>query len=225
MSIKSLFVKSDDNNYATTFKRGFATSIDVWIVLVIRVIAMNILGALWISEQMLSLHDDFKSKFGDGATDKIPQEQIADFITNHPAFLDIIIFYLIIIIIGSLYYAYMNSSSWNATIGKRIAGIMIIKENELPLSFKRGLLHYFLSVLPFAFVIYLVSYKIRYQLNFYDAIVTNNFNLMIGVIFVLWVQVSLFTKKKSTAYDLICKTITINGRTKAKWPWTKIQAN
>ena len=225
MSIKSIFVKSDDDNYATTFKRGLATSIDVWIVLVLRVFAMNILGALWISEQMLSLHNDFKSKFGENATENIPQEQIAEFITGHPAFLDIILFYLIIIIVGSLYYAYMNSSSWSATIGKRITGIMMIKENELPLSFKRGLLHYFLSVLPFVFVLYLVSYKLRFQLSFYDAIVTNHFNLIVGVIFVLWVQISLFTKKKSTAYDLICKTITVNGRTKAKWPWTKIEEN
>lgn len=221
MSIKSLFVKSDDDNYAPAFKRGLATSIDVWIVLVIRAISMQILGVLWISNQMLTLQTDFNNEFGENATENIPRYLIANFITNHPAFLDILIFYIIIIVIGSLYYAYMNSSSWRATFGKRVVGIMIIKENEMPLGFKRGLLHYYLSVLPFVFVLYLVSYKLQHNISFYDAIVTNKANLILGLIFALWVQINLFTKKKSTAYDLICKTITINGKTKAKWPWTK----
>ena len=41
--------------------------------------------------------------------------------------------------------------------------------------------------------------------------------------FILWVQIHFFTKRKTTAYDLICDTILVKGRTSARLPWHKIE--
>ena len=99
--------------------------------------------------------------------------------------------------------------------------IIMVKDDESAISFKTGLAHYFLSVLPFAFVIYLVSYQVRHEVNFFKALTASEGNVFFGIIFVIWVQAHLFTKKRTTAYDLICKTVFINGRTSSTFPWKK----
>jgi uncharacterized RDD family membrane protein YckC len=123
--------------------------------------------------------------------------------------------------VGALYHAYLNSSVWEATIGKRLMKIMITKENDMKITFKRGLLHYFLSLMPFVFLIYLVSYQIRNNLTFYQAITSSEINIFLGILFMMWLQIHIFTKKRTTAYDMICNTNVVKGKTSYKWPWSK----
>ena len=99
--------------------------------------------------------------------------------------------------------------------------IIILKDNEVGLTFGRALLHYFLSAVPFLFVFYLLAFQLRNDLTFYQAVTASDSHIFFGIIFVLWVQLHLFTKKKTTAYDLIANTVVIKGRTGAKWPWSK----
>lgn len=221
MSIEKIFNKKTDKDkkYVGSFQRSLAATIDVWIVLFLRIITMQILGSIWMNQAILEFSREFNKKFGT-ETMKNTQEHI-DFIINHKVFAYSLIFYAIVIMVGAVYHAYLNSSAWNGTIGKRFMKIIIIKQNELPLKFGRGLMHYFLSVLPFVFVVYLVSFQIRTGLTFFEAVTASPINIFLGIIFVLWVQIHLFTKNKTTAYDLICNTITIKGKTSAKWPWSK----
>ena len=48
------------------------------------------------------------------------------------------------------------------------------------------------------------------DLEIYQAITGSIENIIFGIIFMLWLQIHLFTKNKTTAYDLICNTIFIN---------------
>ena len=216
----NIFKKNpEDEKYVGAMRRGLAVTIDVWIVLVLRIIFMEFLGRVWMNQQLINFFQEFQEKFGTETIKDVPEH--IDFIIHHPIFIQSLIFYFLVVMIGAIYHAYLNSSNWNGTIGKRIMKIMIITENSLKISFKRGILHYFLSVLPFAYLIYLTSYQVRHDVGFYQALTASDLNVLLGLIFVLWVQIHLFTKKRTTAYDLICHTVIVNGKTPYKWPWSK----
>ena len=130
-----------------------------------------------------------------------------------------------VLMIGTIYHSYLNSSAWRATIGKRLMKIAIVKNNLMALSFKRALLHYFLSIIPFFYIFYIFSYQMKYNIELYQAITASFENILCGIVFMLWIQIHLFTKNKTTAYDLICNTVFINKVFDAKKPWSKISSN
>jgi len=219
MNIFNFNKKPEDEKYVGALRRGAAVSIDVWIVLILRVMAMQILGKIWMEQQLITFFEEFEETFGTQTIKDTPEH--LNFILHHTIFIHVIIFYSIVVMVGAIYHALLNSCVWQATIGKRIMKIIMVKENGARISFQRALLHYFLSLLPFAFLFYLMSYQIRNHLTFYQAIMSSQLNLIFGILFVLWVQIHLFTKKRTTAYDIICNTLIINGKTSFKWPWSK----
>lgn len=220
MNIKDFLKKdSEQEKYASSFRRSTAAIIDIWIVLFLRVIIIQTLGTLWLNQEILNFMEKFHEKFG-SETIKNTREHI-DFIINNRIFFYALIFYAIVIFVGAIYHAFLNSSAWQATIGKRFMKIMIVREPDYKLTFGRAMWHYFLSVLPFAFIFYLMSYQLKNNLNFYQAITSSEINVFLGFAFLIWIQIHLFTKQKTTAYDLICNTLLINGKTAAKWPWNK----
>lgn len=223
MNIFNLAKKPEDKKYATSTRRSVAAAIDVWIVLFIRIFTMEILGIFWMNQAIANFLVEFQDKFGTETIKNTPEH--VNFIINHHIFIYALIFYAIVILVGAAYHAFLNSSSWQGTVGKRLMKILILKEDESKITFSRGLWHYFLSVLPMAFILYLISYQLRNDLNFFQTVTASNTNIFLGIMFVLWVQVHLFTKKKTTAYDLICDTVLINGKTTAKWPWSKEKLN
>lgn len=217
MDIKKFFTSNEI--YASSTRRGAAAMIDIWIVLFLRVIVMQLIGSLWLNDKMKDFMQEFQQTFNSDFDKANPQH--IDFVLHHPMFYYALIFYSIIIFVGALYHAYLNSSAWNATIGKRLLKIMIIRQDNLPISLARGFAHYFSSVLPFVFFVYLLSYQARNGLDFSQALAANQLNIVIGILSVFWIQLHLFTKKKTTIYDLICKTFVINGKTDKKFPWSK----
>jgi uncharacterized RDD family membrane protein YckC len=229
MSIKifsEFFSKKNEQGqeYTGSSKRGSAAMIDMWIVLFLRMIVMQTLGSLWINRQILSFMEEFKNHFGT-ETIKNTREHI-DFIMSHSIFSSMLIFYAIVLFVGALYYALLNASSWQATIGKRIMKTMVVKSGtDSPITFARAISHYFLAILPFAYIFFLISYQVSHKMTLFQAVTASELNVFFGLMFMIWVQMHLFTKKKVTAYDVICGTIYLNGRTKAKFPWTKVSAN
>ena len=200
-------------------RRGMSATIDVWIVLFIRIITMQIMGDLWLNQALINFLQEFNQKFGTETVKDTPEH--LQFIIHHSIFIQAIIFYFITIMVGALYHAYLNSSMWEGTIGKRLMKIKITKENDMKITFKRGLLHYFLSLMPFVFLIYLLSFQIRNDFTFYQALISSEINIFLGILFVMWVQIHVFTKKRTTAYDMICNTNMVKGKTDYKWPWSK----
>ena len=228
MSIKKLLEKTikvktkdkEEQKYASSFRRSTAATIDIWLVLLLRVAFMQILGTLWLNSEILKFIQEFDEKFGTESIKNTPEH--INFIVHHRIFFYSLFFYAIVILVGALYHALLNSSAWQATIGKRLMKIIIVKEEgESRISFQRAMAHYFLSVLPFAFIFYLMGYQIQHNLNFIQTITATEFNVFFGIIFMLWVQIHIFTKKKTTAYDMICSTVFLYGRTACKFPWSK----
>jgi uncharacterized RDD family membrane protein YckC len=209
----------EKTNYATSMRRSTAISIDIWIVMILRVIVMQLLGTFWLNNEVINFIKAFNERFGTETPKNVPEH--IDFIIHHRIFFCALVFYSIIILIGAIYHAYLNSSAWQGTVGKRLTKIMIVKDNDSKITFGCGLGHYFLSILPFAYILYLVSYQLRNNLTFFHAITASEMHVFLGFLFIIWVQIHLFTKKKTTAYDMICKTVFINGKTAAKWPWSK----
>ncbi len=209
---------SIEKKYSGSFKRTTAASIDAIIVLLLRIIVMQSLALIWINKSLQNFATDFYNHFGTESIKNTPEH--IDFIVHHRMFYYAIIFYSIVIFVGAIYHAYLNSSLWQATIGKRLMKIIMIKEDgNSRISLWRGLTHYFLSVLPFVYITYLVFFQVRNNVDFYQAITATKVNVFFGIVFVLWAQIHLFTKKKTTAYDLICDTTLIEGKANAKLPW------
>ncbi len=222
MNIRNFFKKTNDNQiYSSSFKRSSATMIDMLITIFLRAIAMQLMGTLWINQQILNFAQEVKDHFGTDTLKNTPEH--INFLVHHTIFLNMIIFYLITFFVGAIYHIYLNSSNWQATIGKRIMGIVMIQENEheerKKINLKTSSLHYFLSILPFMYVIYLIAYQIYYDLSLLNAMLASETNVFLAIVFIGWVQIHVFTKKKTTAYDMICKTNFINGRTSYKTPW------
>ncbi len=209
---------SIEKKYSGSFKRTTAASIDAIIVLILRILTMQSLALVWINKSLANFAADFSNHFGTEAIKNTPEH--INFIIHHRMFYYAIIFYSIVIFVGALYHAYLNSSLWQATIGKRLMKIIIIKEdNHSRIGLGRGLAHYFLSVLPFVYITYLLFYQVRNNLDFFHALTATEANVFFGVVFAFWAQIHIFTKKKTTAYDLICNTTLIEEKTSAKLPW------
>ena len=220
MNINKLLLFGNKNKkYASSLKRSSAAVMDVWITLLIRAFFAQMIGMLWLNQKMLDFILEFKTEFGTDIPKNTPEH--INFIIHHPFFYYMLIFYAFIVIIGAVYHSYLNSSAWKGTIGKRAMKIMLTRKNDLPITFNRGMLHYFLSLLPFVFLFYLLTYQIRYEATLYQALTSSDVNIFLGIVFVLWVQIHLFTKNKVTAYDMITNVVAVNGRASAKWPWSK----
>jgi uncharacterized RDD family membrane protein YckC len=222
MNINKLFEKLSqptETKYVKAFRRAAASTIDFWIVLFLRLLVLQVLGKLWLEEKMLLLRQDFITKFGTEIPKKTPEH--INFIVNSDAFFCVAIIILIIVLIGAFYHSYFNSSAWQGTIGKRLTKILIVEEGEQKISFLKAGAHYFLSILPLIFILYLLSYKARHEVTFFQAITASEFNIFITILLTMWLQIHLFTKKKTTAYDLICGTFLINGKVEKKFPWSK----
>jgi uncharacterized RDD family membrane protein YckC len=215
----NIFKNQKNEKYTSSYRRVTAASIDIWIVLFLRVFFMQIMAIAWLNAQLAKFLADFEAEFGTSEIKAVPTH--IDFIANHSFLWQTVLFYSIIILVGAFYHAYLNSSAWMATIGKRLMKIQIVKKNEMAISLKRGILHYFLSLAPFIYLSYILVIKMQSGAPIGNIIMGSPINLILGIFFVFWVQVQAFSSNKTTIYDLICNTVLINGKTQAKYPWSK----
>lgn len=216
-------IQIDKKLLVNSTRRSIASAIDTAIVLIIRILFVETLGRMWIEPILLKFNNDFKEKFGTETPKRTPEH--IEFMYQSDLFSHLLMLFFCVLMIGTIYHSYLNSSAWRATIGKRLMKIAIVKNNLMALSFKRALLHYFLSIIPFFYIFYIFSYQMKYNIELYQAITASFENILCGIVFMLWIQIHLFTKNKTTAYDLICNTVFINKVFDAKKPWSKISSN
>ena len=213
-------INTNEAEYVSSFKRSTAVSIDMVIVMFFRIIIAQILGMLWLNKVIEKFVTEFNEHFGTEMIKNNPEH--IEFIINHPAFYQMLAFYFLILSIGLFYHSYLNSSAWEATIGKRLMNIRMTKDNHLKIGFGLGIAHYILSVLPIIFIIYLLTFMVNGHLTLFQAITYSPLNIFLGFASIFWIQIHAFTKRKTTIYDLICKIVFIHGKTTAKLPWSKI---
>jgi uncharacterized RDD family membrane protein YckC len=194
--------------YAGSFRRSTAAAIDIFIANLIRMLAVTIIGNLWFNQQLINFWADFKAKFDSDIIGKDPEK--IHFLVQHQIFKFSLLCCFVVFISGALYYILLNQSKWRATIGKKVMKIVIIKNNGDRLTFLESTAHYFLSIVPWFFVFYIFTYQMIHGVNIYNAVADDAFNMLFGLITLAWLQVHMVTKKKTTAPDLICKTVVVH---------------
>jgi uncharacterized RDD family membrane protein YckC len=216
-------IREKDNeftNYATPMKRSISGIIDCFIVLFLRACFLQFMSNFFVENFLNDFIAEFENKFGT-RTPKGTTEHV-EFIMNHSIFIYSIIIIFITILIGAIYHAYLNSSQWQATIGKRIAGIMVVGTNGEKISFFTGIFHYFLTLTPIFFVAFIFIYATINKLEIYEIFTKNHILTILGLFFLIASHANSFNKKKINFFDYLMKIEFHLGRTESKTPWTKI---
>jgi uncharacterized RDD family membrane protein YckC len=208
-----------DSDYpiASVFKRGIATIIDIHITIILMAIYLEISFRNYYFQKYNVFFEDFYQKFGTKTPKNTPEH--LDFIFNHNIFYWTIFIIITTISIGAIYHAYLNSSSWQATIGKRIMKIIITNKKQDRISFPAGLWHYFLTLIPYFFIVFVILYSRKNNLQLYDYLTNNHKVLLIGIIIMLAYQANIFNKKKISLCDYIANIEFYKHKTPYILPW------
>jgi uncharacterized RDD family membrane protein YckC len=101
---------------------------------------LQTLNNVYVGEFINDFINEFEQNFGT-RTPKGTLEHV-EFIMNHSIFIYALIIIFITILIGGIYHAYFNSSSWQATIGKKLMKIKVVDLNGHRISFGQAIGRY-----------------------------------------------------------------------------------
>lgn len=211
----------EENFFATTFERSNAGLIDSIIVFALRAIFLQIVGTLWFIDVIKNFLFEFKEKFGTETPKATPEHM--EFIRNHTILLDTFILIIAVFVIGLIYHAYLNSSQWQATIGKRICNIIMVNKKGAKLSFIDGVYHYLLSVTPFIYIFILLIFMQKNNFSIYTTLHNHQILSLIGVIIFIGSHMGAFNKKRINLFDYLMEVEFHKSRTPNKFPWKQIQ--
>jgi uncharacterized RDD family membrane protein YckC len=208
-----------DSDYpiASVFKRGIAGIIDIHITIILMAIYLEISFRNYYFQKYNNFFEDFYQKFGTKTPKNTPEH--LDFIFNHDIFFWTIFIIITTILIGAFYHAYLNSSSWQATIGKRIMKIIITDNKQNKISLIAGLWHYFLTLIPYLFIAFVIFFSKKNNLQIYDLLTSNKKILLIGILIILANQMNIFNKKKINLFDYIANVEFYKHKTPYILPW------
>lgn len=209
----------DQHVYATSTKRSFAGLIDCFIVLFLRAFFLQVLNNIFFQDLIYKFLNDFEANFG--TREPKGTHEHVQFVMNHSIFIYTIIIIFLTILIGAIYHAYFNSSSWQATIGKRIAKVITTNNNSEKISFMNGIYHYFLTLIPIIFIIIAFIYSQKNGLTIFEAFAKNHTLTFMGFLLLIASHSGAFNKKKINFFDYLMKFEFHCGRTENKMPWTK----
>jgi uncharacterized RDD family membrane protein YckC len=188
-------------------------------VLFLRACFLQILNDFYLSKLFYNFLNDFENKFGTREP-KGTHEHVG-FVLHHPIFIYSLIIIIFVILIGAIYYSYLNSSSWQATIGKRIAKIIVVNNDSEKISFTTGIYHYLLNLIPIIFLILVLIYSQKNKYNIYETFSKNQFLTICGFLVLVASNCSFLNKKKLNFFDYLLKIEFHQGKTQSKMPWTK----
>jgi uncharacterized RDD family membrane protein YckC len=216
-------VKNEDVTqqvYATSTRRSLAVAIDCIIVLFLRAFFLQIINNIFFQKLIYKFLNDFEANFGTREPKGTPEH--VQFVMHHSIFIYTIILIFLTILIGAIYHAYFNSSSWQATIGKRIAKVITTNNNSEKISFINGIYHYFLTLIPIIFIIIAFIYSQKNGFTIFEAFAKNHTLTIFGLLVLIATHTGPFNKKKINFFDYLMKFEFHCGRTESKMPWTKI---
>lgn len=134
---------------------------------------------------------------------------------------------LLAAIIGWIYFALMESSSLQATFGKRLLGIVVTNTDGDKISFGRATLRYlaksfWILIFIFAFLVALMTRTINGGQSPYLAFVGLLFLIAIAVLFIGYLM-AFFTPEKQALHDIIARCLVVNGNGQAiTIPWKTV---
>jgi len=211
---------AEDNEieYATPFKRSLSSAIDILIVMLIRGFFLQIIGNIFFINTVQNFYLEFEQKFGTKTPKSTPEH--LEFIYSHQVFFQGLTLIALTILIGALYYAYFFSSKWQASIGKRILKIKVVnKNNHEKIKFSDGFYYYFLTLVPYFFVIILFIYISKNNYSIYQVFREVPAFAIIGFLILVAVNMSSFNKRKINFFDYLMDFELHRDITKSKYPW------
>lgn len=208
----------DFTNYASPFKRSLSSAIDILIVMIIRGIVLQLIGNVFFIKTIHNFYSEFESKFGTKTPKGTPEHM--EFIYSHSIFFQGISILVFIILIGAFYYAFFYSSKWQASIGKRILGIIVVdKNNQKKIKFSDGFYYYFLSIIPYFFILILFIYITKNKISIYQLFSEVWGFTFFGILILFAINMSSFNKKRINFFDYLMDFEFHIGKTKSKYPW------
>lgn len=122
------------------------------------------------------------------------------------------------ILLGWIYSAGMESSSIQATFGKRISGIMVTDANGNKISFARASARYFSK---WFFILPCILAVIFSNTAYSSLSVLPGFLSLIGLaLYIIGPLMAVFTPEKQALHDLIARSLVINGIGQSiNFPW------
>ena len=206
--------------YATSMRRSLAGVVDCILVLFLRAFFLQVLNNIFFQKLLLNFLDDFEKNFGTRVPKGTPEH--VQFAMHHSIFIYSLIIIFLTILIGAIYHAYFNSSSWQATIGKRIAKVITTNNNSEKVSFINGIYHYFLTLIPVIFILFAFIYSQKNGYTIFEAFTKNHILTILGLLVLIATHAGPLNKKKINFFDYLMKFEFHVGRTEQKMPWTKI---
>lgn len=201
----------DNITYASIFRRNIANSIDT--IISFFVAKFIVLQTIWMILGIKAGQEWQKEMVNKFSTNEIRNQNHWQFLVHHRFFMIIIIMIIVFLIIGMLYHSILNSSKWQATIGKKIMGIKICNSQLERVSFLQALSHYLLSLAPWAVAIYFLCYQLINKITNPMLLITNSwFNIILLSIIGFWLQYQIFSQRKAGFNDLICNVILLKDR-------------
>jgi uncharacterized RDD family membrane protein YckC len=197
--------------YASIFRRNIANFIDT--IISFFTAKFIVLQTIWMTLGIKAGQEWQQEMVDKFSTNEIRNQNHWQFLIHHRFFVIIVIMTILFLIIGVLYHSILNSSKWQATIGKRIMGIKIYNDQLGRLSFLQALSHYLLSLTPWVVGIYFAYYQLINKITNPMLIITNSwFNIILLGTIGFWLQYQIFSKRRSGFNDLICNVILIKTR-------------
>jgi uncharacterized RDD family membrane protein YckC len=209
----------EQKNYAKATSKSLAGFIDFFIVLFLRACFLQILNDFYLSKLLYNFLNDFEKTFG--TREPKGNNEHINFIMHHEIFIYSLILIILVILIGAIYHAYLNSSSWQATIGKRIVKIIVVDKNYEKISFATALYHYLLNLIPMLFIILVLIYSQKNKYNIYETFSKNQFLTLCGFLILVASNCSFFNKKRLNFFDYLLKIEFHRDRTQSKTPWSQ----
>lgn len=190
--------------FAPARNRFFAFLIDFFIVYIFRVIYFNLSIKLFLKEQILDFAKKYESLYGKFDVNNITQAETIFFLQSN-LFKILIVFFVFLFLIASVYNIICICTKWSSTIGQKIFHIHIVSSDGKKLNVYQIIARSILIVVPWAFM-FILSILMSVNVLNLNNVFDKNLLLISGFAFISWYDMIFFTKDKILFHDLISKT-------------------
>lgn len=178
------------------FKRFGASSADYFIAIFLRFFIAIPLHEIILKKGFYEMQSFMQTAPHASFIEILHKAQSIGLISN------VMIFAILLVTIGSLYYIILWSSAKSATFGMRLYRIKLVDSNTFGrISFARAVARYYLSIVQFVI-------PILVAIMLYLGLINVIFAILV-VLFLCWNEFSLFRQKKQTLHDFLTKTLLI----------------
>lgn len=190
--------EKEEFNSPSFVQKNLSSLVDAGIVAIIRFLVSSVLISIWYKIKL-------KAFFASINFEIETKEQIFSKLMQSGIIYEFIIFTIIFISAGGLYYVIMYASKWNATLGCILLDIKLIrKKTKGGISLARSCVRYLLCLIPIFLLLFIIRkiYLRDLDLLFILAAFTSAF----------WYDMSLIFRIRQGMPDLISNTIFISTR-------------